>query len=614
MVNEGIWTFVNNIAHNNDCGLRVWQNSTRNHVIEDFFSYHNVVGMFHGAYANSYTYTGGYFYGNGMQIKAASVNSNRVRIEDITIDGAGIANYGIEVIHSPLPGEKPVFVRNVTIRNCKVAAILDSAAPEVHSTDLVQCNISGNIQVHSQAAALETIRVQPVSGTPYKLTKSGKVSIAPFAAAVWGTGKGLKGEYFKSTNFTNHAFTRIDSNISFTEWSAGVHYALTNTYSIRWTGKVQAQFTEAYTFFLSSGGGHRLWLNGKLILDSWAEHYPDTYQSPPQSLQAGALYDIKVEYFNNDARTGLGLLWSSKSQLLEYIPQSQLYASTTAAAPAPTSNRLPVAKAGADITITLPVNNTTLNGSASIDPEGGLLKYAWSKVSGPLQYVINSKTSANTTVTGLVQGTYVFRLVVTDDKGATHQDDVTVRVLTASTANKPPVAVAGNDITITTPTSSVTLNGSMSSDPDGTITAYGWQKISGPTSYNITSPTSATTSVTALSPGVYVFRLTVRDSKNATDTDDVTVTVNQQANNANSTLTFTASPNPSTSYFALKVTASTPSPVTLGLYDANGRLLQVITSSKGSGTFYVGHSWYKGTYYAVAEQGDVRRIITLIKS
>ncbi len=74
---EGVWVFINNLAHNNDCGLRVWQNSTRNHVIEDYFAYHNKMGIFHGAYANSYTYNGGVLYGNPMQIKAASANSNR---------------------------------------------------------------------------------------------------------------------------------------------------------------------------------------------------------------------------------------------------------------------------------------------------------------------------------------------------------------------------------------------------------------------------------------------------------------------------------------------------------------------------------------------------------
>lgn len=327
VINEGIWTFTGNMAHNNGNGLRVWQNSTRNHVVEDFIAYYNGVGIFHGAYANSYTYNGGILYGNTLYIKAASSNSNRVRVENITIDGAGIIAHGIEVIHSPLPGERPVFIRNVAIRGCKVAAIVDAAAPEVHSTDLIQCTMEGAIVLHKDAAAGETIRVQPKGGQAYQLTKSGTTNIAPFAATIWGAGKGLKGEYFNSSNFTNPAMIRIDSNISFTEWSAGVHYTITgDTYSVRWTGLIEAQFSETHTFYLGSGGGHRLWIGNKLILDSWTEHYPDVYRAAPVTLVAGEKYAIRLEYFNTTGGTGIGLLWSSPSLPLEYVPQSQLYA------------------------------------------------------------------------------------------------------------------------------------------------------------------------------------------------------------------------------------------------------------------------------------------------
>ncbi len=525
VINEGVWIFTGNMAHNSDCGLRVWQNSTRNHVVEDFVAYHNAWGMFHGAYANSYTYTGGFFYGNGIEVKAASVNSNRVRLENITIDGAGIIDYGIQVIHSPLPGDRPVFVRNVTIRNCKVAAVLDSAEPEIHSTDLIQCDISGAITVHKDAVAGETIRVQPKSGQPYQITKAGTTNIAPFAATVWGVGKGLKGEYFNSNNFTNPAMTRIDSNVSFTEWSAGVHYAITGTvYSVRWTGKIMAQFSEPHTFYLGSGGGHRLWIDNKVVFDSWVEHYPDQFKSAPVTLVAGQLYDIKLEYFNNDAGTGMGLLWSAPSLPVEYVPQSQLYTDAVVIPP----NQGPVANAGTDIVINLPVNNTTLNGTASFDPDGSITAYQWTKLSGPSQFTIANPAAATSPLNNLVAGVYVFRLKVTDNKGATNEDDVQVTV--NATANQTPVANAGADIVMTLPVNSTTLNGTASKDPDGSIVAYAWSKISGPAQYTITNPTAVTTALTGLAAGVYAFRLKVTDDKGATHEDDVQVTVNAAGN------------------------------------------------------------------------------------
>lgn len=94
----------------------------------------------------------------------------------------------------------------------------------------------------------------------------------------------------------------------------------------------------------------------------------------------------------------------------------------------------------------------------------------------------------------------------------------------AITGNQSPTAKAGSDQTITLPTSTVSLSGS-GTDPDGTISAYNWTKISGP-SGTITSATSAATTVTALLQGVYQFQLKVTDNAGATGLDTVQVTVN----------------------------------------------------------------------------------------
>ena len=86
-----------------------------------------------------------------------------------------------------------------------------------------------------------------------------------------------------------------------------------------------------------------------------------------------------------------------------------------------------------------------------------------------------------------------------------------------------PVARAGSDVV--TFRRYATLNGSFSNDPDGFIKSYRWTYISGPSTYRIVSPLSSKTRVENLVPGVYVFRLTVTDNKNAMASDDVKVTV-----------------------------------------------------------------------------------------
>ena len=148
------------------------------------------------------------------------------------------------------------------------------------------------------------------------------------------------------------------------------------------------------------------------------------------------------------------------------------------------ANIPPVADAGLDQIITLPVNIVTLSGSGS-DADGTIAGYVWTKISGPLSYTIVNPTTAATDITGLVQGVYQFQLKVTDNNGAIGTGIVQVTVNAAP--NQLPVADAGLDQTITLPANTVTLSGS-GSDADGTISSYNWTKISGPLSYTIVNP------------------------------------------------------------------------------------------------------------------------------
>ncbi|GAA4341535.1 malectin domain-containing carbohydrate-binding protein [Flaviaesturariibacter amylovorans] len=104
------------------------------------------------------------------------------------------------------------------------------------------------------------------------------------------------------------------------------------------------------------------------------------------------------------------------------------------------ANQPPVANAGADKTITLPANSTVLNGSGT-DTDGTMTTYSWSQVSGPGAAAFSSSTVAAPTVSGLVQGTYVFSLLVTDNAGATSVPDEVVVTVNAAPTPGPATAV-----------------------------------------------------------------------------------------------------------------------------------------------------------------------------
>ena len=90
---------------------------------------------------------------------------------------------------------------------------------------------------------------------------------------------------------------------------------------------------------------------------------------------------------------------------------------------------------------------------------------------------------------------------------------------------KSPIAIAGPDQTISLPTNSILLDGSASSDPDGSITTWQWSKVSGPSSFTIANAGIAKTQVNDLAEGTYFFELKVTDAEGLFDKDIMQVIV-----------------------------------------------------------------------------------------
>src|SRR5207253_1032756 len=104
-------------------------------------------------------------------------------------------------------------------------------------------------------------------------------------------------------------------------------------------------------------------------------------------------------------------------------------------------NQPPVANAGKDTTITLPTNSVTLNGTGSVDPDGIIVAYRWAVVSGPPLFTFSSQQVASLVITPIQRASDLFRLFVTDNKGAESSDDVSIVVNPpVIVPNQPPVA------------------------------------------------------------------------------------------------------------------------------------------------------------------------------
>jgi predicted peptidase len=194
---------------------------------------------------------------------------------------------------------------------------------------------------------------------------------------------------------------------------------------------------------------------------------------------------------------------------------------STPTEPPPPDNSVPVVSVGGDKSLTLPSNSASVQGTAS-DPDGSIVSYAWTKISGGTASMSGTTTS-KLNASNLVSGTYTFRLTVKDNKGATKYDEMKVTVNSSSTTNKLPVVTAGPNQAISYPTKAITLVGTAS-DPDGTISTYKWTQVSG-TSASLKNTTTRKLWAYNLKAGTYTFRLTVKDNDGASKYDDVTLVV-----------------------------------------------------------------------------------------
>lgn len=91
-------------------------------------------------------------------------------------------------------------------------------------------------------------------------------------------------------------------------------------------------------------------------------------------------------------------------------------------------NKVPVAMAGNDMNLTLPLDSMLLDGSGSTDPDHNISTYQWTKIAGPSSFVFSNAASMKTQAGKLVEGVYQFELKVTDDGGLFDKDTVQVTV------------------------------------------------------------------------------------------------------------------------------------------------------------------------------------------
>jgi beta-glucosidase len=134
---------------------------------------------------------------------------------------------------------------------------------------------------------------------------------------------GLTAEYFKSRDLSGDpAVVRIDSQVSF---GFGVdhipQWAELDGYTARWVGRIASPEPGTYKLQLIGGGGARVWIDDRLVIDDWKENQnpPASNRTLSLSFEKGKQHRIKLEYlrfeqekvqeFPRRLTSGIQLVW-----------------------------------------------------------------------------------------------------------------------------------------------------------------------------------------------------------------------------------------------------------------------------------------------------------------
>lgn len=285
---------------------------------------------------------------------------------------------------------------------------LDGAVPTTNST-----LYTGPFTITS------SVNVEAIAAMPGAVN-SGAARASFINSSSVGSGTGLLGSYWADTAsaaFTNVTFTnlptlvRTDATVNFNWNAAGPDPSIGQTnYVVRWTGCVQPQFSENYTFYATADDGVMLYVNGQQLVDAWVDEAATTYQRSI-ALKAQQLYNIEMDYYQDGGGAVAELQWSSPSTPEAVIPQSQLY---------PYSNPPPT------VVLSSPTNNSSFTASASVTigatadaPYNPISTVTFYTNGGFFVTLSNSPYAPlyEVTAAGLGAGSYALTAVATDGSG-----------------------------------------------------------------------------------------------------------------------------------------------------------------------------------------------------
>ncbi|HEX8351565.1 MAG TPA: glycoside hydrolase family 3 C-terminal domain-containing protein, partial [Pyrinomonadaceae bacterium] len=141
------------------------------------------------------------------------------------------------------------------------------------------------------------------------LTGEALIPVPASAYTTEGGAPGLGAEYFANEELKGEpAVKRTDAQLNF-NWftdppAPGLPY---DRFSARWTGRLTPPSSGTYRFGAKADDGVRVYLDDKLVVDTWASR--DAPTNVPVEMEGGRAYKLRVEFFDRYADATAKLVW-----------------------------------------------------------------------------------------------------------------------------------------------------------------------------------------------------------------------------------------------------------------------------------------------------------------